>query len=860
MHHHHIYRQAGSALLLAAFLGLLFFLPGKAKSNEMLYQKEPDSFFYVTADNALWRWTEGASSSELIEAGNGGEHSVDYRFKLKQSGDTLYYPAQFSYEASPSGFPLKCRKNGEEKSVLVDEDVCFFYTDNTGNVYYMKMQADFPSSDSFYDLWIFDGRNKKLLGNRIADCYPFGGGQGAVIIDDADRLSLYDNKSGECVSLTQSPADLIYLSEDSQTIIYQIGSQLISHRNGTDENLLSLTENESIRVCETDGELSIYCWESMPFSYKELLLDDVKQKTAGEQSFYDALSDMEPYDILKTSFSCWQERTGEKVLLAEGYSNGWDFDTETSVGCINLAPAADFEKPALSSLLSELRGYEEEDWADAAQRFLDDAVIAQSSLFVFREDRFQKVDNVGEKPYDGSYLKFAPAQELWIGSYYRFSDFLDVYAIDVSKEGFGQETLLASEDSYSARTAYSEDGAYFYAGSSHFGVRDIAMDTLMQAGREQPLDEAEGINIINLKKAVNRPPLLYLTGVQDAAMTEPGTLRCYNGTKAFDLADNIYDFLFYGSAQVAMLQIKDDGRQVRTNSSESYDLPGILHIYENGAYQTLSEDVREIFILDRETAPMTEKALAQTVQEPSEPLSQKAEADQREAASSEDPTGTIDKVDEWTYRGYGISSFDSLIFPVPNGWFVGMNSNSPLLVYRKYDGNESEGLNYDVGSYVMIDRDEFLTGEEKEAILRLKKEDGIPSWFGEGGEWIETDYYTFIKHSLTDSAGELNNVFYMPVGANAGQADVITFFSNADSPLEDTATSLSDELIGSFVFLPYDYQVKKGDTLMGIAFRLTGDATMYRAIAAHNGLRDANLIFPGQLLHIKKEWLAILSR
>lgn len=47
------------------------------------------------------------------------------------------------------------------------------------------------------------------------------------------------------------------------------------------------------------------------------------------------------------------------------------------------------------------------------------------------------------------------------------------------------------------------------------------------------------------------------------------------------------------------------------------------------------------------------------------------------------------------------------------------------------------------------------------------------------------------------------------------------------------------------------YTVKSGDTLSGIAKRLTGDSSNYKAIANQNNISNPNKIYPGQKLVIK---------
>ena len=50
--------------------------------------------------------------------------------------------------------------------------------------------------------------------------------------------------------------------------------------------------------------------------------------------------------------------------------------------------------------------------------------------------------------------------------------------------------------------------------------------------------------------------------------------------------------------------------------------------------------------------------------------------------------------------------------------------------------------------------------------------------------------------------------------------------------------------------IPKSYTVKKGDTLYGIAKKLTGNASNAKAIAQRNKIKDINKIYPGQVLVI----------
>jgi nucleoid-associated protein YgaU len=48
------------------------------------------------------------------------------------------------------------------------------------------------------------------------------------------------------------------------------------------------------------------------------------------------------------------------------------------------------------------------------------------------------------------------------------------------------------------------------------------------------------------------------------------------------------------------------------------------------------------------------------------------------------------------------------------------------------------------------------------------------------------------------------------------------------------------------------YVVKEGDTLWDIAARFTGDAHKFPSLARHNGIRDPDVIVPGQVIKIPR--------
>lgn len=63
-------------------------------------------------------------------------------------------------------------------------------------------------------------------------------------------------------------------------------------------------------------------------------------------------------------------------------------------------------------------------------------------------------------------------------------------------------------------------------------------------------------------------------------------------------------------------------------------------------------------------------------------------------------------------------------------------------------------------------------------------------------------------------------------------------------------SSGSGKASGKSPLAPEVYTVQKGDTLWAIAKRFLGDGGRYREIAEGNGIRNPNLIFPGQKLRI----------
>jgi LysM repeat protein len=55
------------------------------------------------------------------------------------------------------------------------------------------------------------------------------------------------------------------------------------------------------------------------------------------------------------------------------------------------------------------------------------------------------------------------------------------------------------------------------------------------------------------------------------------------------------------------------------------------------------------------------------------------------------------------------------------------------------------------------------------------------------------------------------------------------------------------------------YTVAAGDTLSAICRRFYGDASLYPQLASYNGIKNANIIYVGQVIELGSEWATIRS-
>ena len=96
-------------------------------------------------------------------------------------------------------------------------------------------------------------------------------------------------------------------------------------------------------------------------------------------------------------------------------------------------------------------------------------------------------------------------------------------------------------------------------------------------------------------------------------------------------------------------------------------------------------------------------------------------------------------------------------------------------------------------------------------------------------------------------AGEDGDIYYeleLREYRDFGKAAVVVS-SGAAASVAGTGTAMEKNPAA-----PAVYTVQRGDTLWAIAKRFLGDGSRYAEIAASNGIRNPNLIYPGQTLRI----------
>ena len=77
------------------------------------------------------------------------------------------------------------------------------------------------------------------------------------------------------------------------------------------------------------------------------------------------------------------------------------------------------------------------------------------------------------------------------------------------------------------------------------------------------------------------------------------------------------------------------------------------------------------------------------------------------------------------------------------------------------------------------------------------------------------------------------------------------------SAVRTESASTRDESAGGSYLSPVSYTIVSGDTLWAVAREFYGDPTLCWKLAAYNGIKNANIIYPGQVLSLPDKGLLI---
>lgn len=86
------------------------------------------------------------------------------------------------------------------------------------------------------------------------------------------------------------------------------------------------------------------------------------------------------------------------------------------------------------------------------------------------------------------------------------------------------------------------------------------------------------------------------------------------------------------------------------------------------------------------------------------------------------------------------------------------------------------------------------------------------------------------------------------LGVGIGALSTLLLASSAESLTLVPCSTRVDHYIGWEEPLPNTYQIKKNDTLWGIAAEQLGNPFAYKQVADMNGILNSDIIFPGQKL------------
>lgn len=126
-------------------------------------------------------------------------------------------------------------------------------------------------------------------------------------------------------------------------------------------------------------------------------------------------------------------------------------------------------------------------------------------------------------------------------------------------------------------------------------------------------------------------------------------------------------------------------------------------------------------------------------------------------------------------------------------------------------------------------------------------------------EEMNAVYYTYVKNDETQSL-RLDNIISMPVKEDFdGNREVryLLLFTNKESNYRPDLSFAKSVMENCFIYLPYEVQVGRGDTLSELSQRYMGSPLYYKQLQEYNGIENADLILEGTILSLPEEWLLI---
>ncbi len=113
------------------------------------------------------------------------------------------------------------------------------------------------------------------------------------------------------------------------------------------------------------------------------------------------------------------------------------------------------------------------------------------------------------------------------------------------------------------------------------------------------------------------------------------------------------------------------------------------------------------------------------------------------------------------------------------------------------------------------------------------------------------------RAAVGDRYGMIDNVVALPIqySEETGyKAEWLMVFTNKGDNYRPSLFEV-DEFLTDFTWMPCERRVERGDCLYTLAEEYTGDGNRYPELMAVNEIENPELLIPGQMLKIPREWL-----